>query len=308
MSEPSHDYELLEGERVDAGIRRIADGRAAKALENLEGAEGEQLAKGVHEARKSLKKLRSVLRLVREPLGEEVYRLENDRFGDAGRLLSDLRDAEAVMETVEALRERYEDELDPSALEPLVEALAAGRGSPREQSADRPSEVDRAIEMIAVGREQIPGWPLEGDDFELVRGGLRQAYERGRDAMGAVERDATAEAVHEWRKRVKDLWYMSAVIARAWPAVIGAIDDQAHELSALLGEHHDLAVLAARVRADPGLLGGGLPQPTMLDLIERRQDELIGRALPLGHRLYTEKPKRFIARIGAYWEAGPAAG
>ena len=33
-----------------------------------------------------------------------------------------------------------------------------------------------------------------------------------------------------------------------------------------------------------------------------------GHPTPLGHRLYAEKPKRFIARIGAYWDAGPAAG
>ena len=41
----------------------------------------------VHEARKDTKKLRSVLRLVRESLGDSNYRRENNRFRDAARNL-----------------------------------------------------------------------------------------------------------------------------------------------------------------------------------------------------------------------------
>ena len=46
-----------------------------------------------------------------------------------------------------------------------------------------------------------------------------------------------------------------------------------------------------------------MPMPTAIDLIERRQEELIDEAMPLGRRLYAEKPKRFSARLEAYWKA-----
>lgn len=295
------DYALLEGEPASAGIRRIADGRAADALDHLRRAEGEGLAEGVHEARKSLKKLRSVLRLVRPRLGEGLYRLENGRFGDAGRVLSDLRDADALSESVDALRERFSRDLHPAALGPLASALEADGGRTAGRTA--PPQVGRAIAMIEAGRAGISQWPLDRDGFGLVRPGLRYAYARGRNRMEAVARRADEESVHEWRKRVKDLWYMTAVLERTFPAVLGAAAEQAHELSSLLGDHHDLAVLAARLTADPALLGGALPAPTMADLIESRQAELIERALPLGRRLYAEKPKRFSARIEAYWRA-----
>lgn len=302
--EGRRDYALLEGEGAAAGIRRVADGRAADALDLLRAAEGESLAEGVHEARKSLKKLRSVLRLVRPRIGDGIYRLENGRFGDAGRVLSDLRDADAIGEAVDALRERFAGELDPRAIDPLAQALGEDRRRSRPAAGGPPPEVGRAIAMIEAGRAGIARWPLERNGFGLVRPGLHRAYARGRKRMTAVtRRPGDDEAVHEWRKRVKDLWYMAALLERSFPALVGATADQAHELSSLLGDHHDLSVLGERVRDDPGLLGAAMPAPTLLDLIERRQTELLEEALPLGRRLYAEKPKRFTARLEAYWRA-----
>jgi CHAD domain-containing protein len=305
-SDPAHagprDFALLDGEPAADGIRRIADGRAADALERLRSAEGTGAGEGIHEARKSLKKLRSVLRLTRPRLGKGLYRLESARFRDAGRVLSGHRDADALIETVDGLEERFADELGPTALRPLRRALEAERDE-RRNTAGRPREVDRAIAIIEAGRAGIASWPLKGNGFGLVRGGLRRAYARGRGAMAEVAREPRDEAVHDWRKRVKDLWYMCAILERSFPALVGATAEQAHELSSLLGDHHDLAVLAGRLRDDPGLLGGGMPMPTAIDLIERRQAELIDDAMPLGRRLYAEKPKRFSARLEAYWKA-----
>jgi CHAD domain-containing protein len=79
-----------------------------------------------------------------------------------------------------------------------------------------------------------------------VRTGLERAYRRGRRDLRRVRQDASDEAVHEWRKRVKDLWYQLRLLRNAWPAPLKAASDEAHELSALLGDHHDLAVLAQR--------------------------------------------------------------
>jgi|SRR5882672_11290096 len=84
-SGPSRAYRLKAKEAPPEGINRIAVGRAEKALEELRRAgDGDDPAGSIHSARKDLKKLRSVLRLVRPAIGGEQFRTENKRYRDAG--------------------------------------------------------------------------------------------------------------------------------------------------------------------------------------------------------------------------------
>ena len=57
----------------------------------------------MHEARKDMKKLRALLRLARGELGEEIFGRENACFRDAARELAGTRDADVMLETLDAL-------------------------------------------------------------------------------------------------------------------------------------------------------------------------------------------------------------
>jgi hypothetical protein len=76
-------------------------------------------------------------------------------------------------------------------------------------------------------------------------------------------------------------------------------------LGELLGEEHDLAVLAERVRASGDRFEGEeRAREALLKLIARRRKRLRRRALRQGERLYRRTPKRFLARTrGAYARA-----
>jgi CHAD domain-containing protein len=296
---PSRSYRLETGEGAAAGIRRIALGRADSALDNLSMAEGE-LATTIHSARKDLKKLRALARLVREELGEERFRAENRRYREAGRLLSESRDAEVKLETLAGLRKRFGDDLPGDDGEGWERTLERERDQVGDaaggETAARIEEAEKAIEK---GRERILAWPLEADSWQLVGAGLSQSYRRGRRAMKDVQAGPEAENVHEWRKRAKDLWYQLRIVRNAWPGLLQESADQLHELTELLGDHHDLAVLAED-RADRE---GVDAREGMGDLIERRQEEILTSALGLGRRIYAEKPKAFRRRLAAYWSA-----
>ena len=292
-------YKLRAGETAEEGVRRVAHGRVDAALEQLRRGAKDDVAGAVHEARKDLKKLRSLLRLVRADLGKQRYRAENSRYRDAGRLLAGPRDAEVKLEVLTALRERYPDEVPAtdglqSALEDERERLAGS------QATDLGQRLEQAAEAIAAGGAAIDGWKLADDDFELLGAGLERSYRRGRDAFRALGGDPTDEAIHEWRKRVKDLWYHLRLLRPLWPAGMKGAIGAADQLADLLGEHHDLAVLIEDSRARTA---DGPDMSTLATLAERRQRELLQQALLLGERLYAEKPKQFASRLATYWEA-----
>ncbi|NKB16601.1 MAG: hypothetical protein HC774_06675, partial [Sphingomonadales bacterium] len=73
----------------------------------------------------------------------------------------------------------------------------------------------------------------------------------------------------------------------------------------LLGEDHDISVLAALVSAAPDRLGSQSEVAAYLDLCRQRQAELREQAQLLGTRLLAEKPSSFAARLTAYWETAP---
>ena len=104
-------FELKPDESLRRGIRRIARKQMDLALEELTGAHAGGRDQAVHEARKAFKKVRAVLRLVRPVIGEAAYRAENSCFRDAGRPLTEVRDAKILIETLDGLVERFHEHI-----------------------------------------------------------------------------------------------------------------------------------------------------------------------------------------------------
>jgi CHAD domain len=82
-------FRLHPDENAAEGLRRVARAQIDIASAQLE--DGDDVAESVHEARKSFKRVRAVVRLARDPLGDDVYRRENAAFRDTGRELAAAR-------------------------------------------------------------------------------------------------------------------------------------------------------------------------------------------------------------------------
>jgi CHAD domain-containing protein len=288
-------YRFESGEPLPEAIARVARGRIDDAIDELSGSTESSSEEAVHNARKDLKKLRALLRLVRGELGKSVYRRENASFRDAAAALAGLRDADVMLVTLEKL------ELDEALSGPLRQALEAHRlrtgGGGREQAGGE------AIEILSEARARIVDWPLEDDSFAALEPGLRRMYRGGRRGWRAMQKEPTVEGLHQWRKRVKELWYDHELLRPIWKPVMKAVGDEAHELSDLLGDDHDLAVLLdwARNHADA--------PPELVEAVEMRRRDLQEQAFELGARLYADRPKVFIRRLERLYEASrePAA-
>jgi CHAD domain-containing protein len=218
-----------------------------------------------------------------------------------GRRLSGARDAEAKLDTLSSLDQRLGDELPAGTIAALEQSLERER--PENADEEQLEELKRAAKGIAQGRKRIANWPLKDGGWDLLEPGLQRSYRRGRKQMARTREDPSNENVHEWRKRVKDLWYQLRIVRNARPDLLGEAADRAHELSDILGDHHDLAVLADDVRDREEVFEEGIQRAALLSAISRRQNELLSQALAVGERLYAEKPRRFSKRLETYWTA-----
>jgi CHAD domain-containing protein len=291
-------YRLRNDESAADGVRRIARGQLDLIAEEFGAGRrrGGDLDRAVHDTRKAFKRLRTLVRASRDALGDEAYRRENQIFRDAGRRLSDARDAAVMVQTLDDLRDRYRDEIGGDAFDGLRKALAseaaaASRGLSRDRS--MVAEVEGTLE---AARRRIGGWPLPDDgDLALLEPGFERIYRRGRRALKAARRDTDTESLHELRKRAKDLWHAAQILRPAAPKKMKRLARHAHRLSDVVGDDHDLAVLRAAARERQETLASG--ELALLDgLIGRRREHLQRTALKRARPLYARKPGD-IARV-----------
>jgi CHAD domain-containing protein len=281
-------YRLALAEDLAGSLRAVARDQLEGAAEGL--ASGDDLEDAVHDARKRIKKTRAALRLARPGLSKRLYRAENAALRDTARGLSGARDADVMVETAEKLGERYAGHAPAALFGELRDRLAARRG-------DADADAGEAADTLRALAAGVDAWAIEGDERDVLVPALRRTYARGREAFAAADRRPTAEHLHEWRKRVKDLWYQEKLVSEAWPGVLGAQADEAKALSKLLGEDHDLAVLAELLEAEPELSGH---HDVVCELIGRRRNELLDAVRALGRRVYAERPKAFARRVERY--------
>ncbi len=288
-------YRLLPKEPVDAGIKRVVTAQVEDAVAQLCGVAGTDPAEAIHEARKDVKKIRSALRLVRDALGDEVWRRENEHYRDVARKLSDFRDAEILVEALDELGERFGPPARERSARLRTQLEQENRAAHDEGRVER--AMSAAVAELVAGRARIDELPLKGDDWELIGPGLHRSYRRGRKRLRVVEEQTTVANMHELRKRVKDLWYQLRLIRDADKHLIGQLADHAHDLSDHLGDDHDLALLRDEVQRRDDSFAQPSDQRHLLEEIDQRRGELQFAAISLGGRIYDEKPKKFTNRL-----------
>jgi len=259
----------------------------------------------IHDARKSIKKVRAILRLVREEMGES-FRKENARLRDIAGRLSEFRDAFAIIETFDDLKTRYKKELGRVTLR----AMRAGLAKRRNESGREENVIvvlGAAAAALRRTARRVKSWHFGADELKSGTGyaaiapGLEAAYSNGRKALARARKNPTPENFHELRKRVKDTWYHMRLLECLWSEVIVAYEKSLKDLETWLGNDHNLVVLQDVIALEPAFFGKEKDIQLAFDLIARYQKELRGEAIPLAERIYEEKPREFTRRMKHLW-------
>jgi len=294
------EYHFKPGERVPDGVKRIVQEEIESAVRQLSGQEAARRDEAIHEARKSVKKIRGVLRLIQPEMGD-IYALENALFRDIGRHLSQFRDAGAVVETFDALRKKYRGDLDGRSLAGIRRRLIT-----RKTQAEKQSNIGEVLSNMAaaLGRSaaRLSAWPLSKEGFPAIAPGLEATFRRGQKAMARARKHPRPENYHEWRKRVKEHWYHIRLLEGLWDNEMKSYEKSLKDLEAALGEDHNLVVLHDKVLAEPEFYGKKAEIRVFGELIAKYHDALRDDASDLGARIYDGKPGRFTRRIERLWD------
>ena len=292
-------YSLKPNESVESGVRRIAQEQLKAALEELQSDELER-HKAVHQVRTRCKKLRALVRLVRPVFAD--YELENAAFRDAAGSLSGVRDAESTIQAFDKLLKHYEEELENATFASVRAGLDQRRRKLIKEDVDLDERLEKVAHNLKAAHERAGDWSLQSKGFDAIEDGLIKTYRRGRDAMAAAYEDRTAENFHEWRKRAKYHGHHVRLVREVWKSLMKQRSKALKELTDLLGDDHDLAVLRQLLLEDPDTFGKCRTVQATIGLLDRRRLELQDQAESLGKRLYAGSPKKVGQRTRRYWK------
>jgi CHAD domain-containing protein len=303
-------YRLKSGESVRDGLRRCSREQLDRAVHELTEAIKAEPVEAIHDARKALKKQRSLLRLARAAFPAGERRQEAALLREAARRLSGTRDADVMISALDDLSERFADTIPAESITAARADLVAQRNRERERAMRSGTATAVTIELRAV-RAHVDEWQLRGGGWSAIGDGLDRSYRRGRAAFKLARAEPTPENLHDWRKRVKDFWYHLRLLKPVSEPTMSGQAEEAHRLSELLGDDHDLWVLReALIEMETEMereVQGEIPAPVDLDpllgAIDQRRAQLESAAMLLGARVYAEKPKAFRRRIHHYWRA-----
>lgn len=275
-------------------LERIVRRELNDAREMLSGADtGEEQ---IHHARTSVKKARAVLRLLRTPLGP-VYTEYNHQLRTASRALSSLRDAGAIVVTLDRLRARQSAVDDGRAFDSVLRGL-------RERNTRQVSQASRVVagasKALLAPSRNLPQEVGAVADFRSARAGAVRGYRAARRAARDLVPDSAASEFHEWRKRIKDHWYHVRLFAGLDDGSRSRITALAR-LERLLGDDHDLSTIRALLIEGDDRLGTVHERTLVIGSIFETELSLRRRSLTLSRKTLTERPGEFGRSVSAWW-------
>jgi CHAD domain-containing protein len=286
------------GEALPDAFRRVAAEESAAIQADLSSGDAERDT-AVHQARRRFKRLRALLRLARPALGAQ-FSAENRCWRDAGRKLAAKRDAAVLGASFDAMAGRCGDAV-PEADLARLRAHVTGHGrSPAGGSHD----LDRVLQSVlgdlyqATERLGRLDWPESRKD--LFRG-LLHSQRRLRKSWKRARGGSDPEALHEWRKRVKDQMAQLGLLRKVIPDDLKERRKDEKRVAELLGEHRDMLLLC-------GSLAGAVPPGTEAsrDLLLKetgvRRRDLCSEALKAGEALSAQKAKHFAKQLATSWD------
>ncbi|WP_160009349.1 CHAD domain-containing protein [Rhizobium sp. 18055] len=232
-------------------FRKVARRQLRHAIKILD-ERPQGLDQAIHEARKRLKRVRSLYRLVSSEMPKFSAR-ENARLRGIAKSLSTLRDAAALVETATYLHDRARDTDEAEALGRIVgvlgarrDQIAAAQSDPQAMAADTVCALKKAI--AALDDISLKGGHRRHG--RIVARGWDDAIRKARKALAACEGHVSTEAFHTLRKRAQDYRAYHTLLNPLWPAAMVAKYNAATGLIDLLGRVNDLELLCDLVETE----------------------------------------------------------
>jgi len=278
-------------------IRRLVLRQLQVAISELRTVGDPESDEAIHDARRRVKKIRAVIRLVR-PVLDKTYRTVDRELKDVSKLLAPVADGQGILETLDQMAHRYRKLLPKEAVRSIRTGLRE-RSARTDREASARGVIKRAADTLRSEAKRVKSWSIQGEGFEAIGPGLEESYRRAREGMILAWSKPKASHYHSWRRYVKDHWFHVRLVEENCGNHLLPLQRRLEALDGLLGEYHNTVILREILGTD--WYTSHRETTRCLRVVSRYQRLLRRHAETLGVRVYSEKPNRYLRRVRRYW-------
>jgi CHAD domain-containing protein len=292
-------FELRPGKSTRRELERAARKELQKARKAITAHRppGEE---AIHDARKRVKKARAILLVVDEDHGRGLAKSAK-RLRAVNRSLSCLRDADALIETVDMLRRKRPALFSEHVFARIRRELLLQKARMLRR-VTRGRAWEKTVSRLRKAERQAASWRTEHDAFDALAPGLKTTHRRARKALARAKDSNAAADFHEWRKTLKVLWYELRLVGSGTPAIAGDIR-ALRSAERWLGDDHNLVVLCARLCKDTSVCRTELDVARIQRVVDTMQRGLHRSAIARTRSIFSVKPRDYVARVERAWLA-----
>jgi CHAD domain-containing protein len=281
---------LTRGKPLREGILR-AFASVLRVPRRCAAAAEQKPIEALHEYRKSIRRARALLSLLRPAIGKTAHKGLLAELKGAFAETSRLRDADVLLATLRALPDGESDGERKIADDALAAELAASHD---------PAEIAQVLQRGAARLRPLPASlaVILPRDFSVreLEGGLERAAREVTETLETAREGGNETDFHEWRKAVKELRYQVELLSWGGSRKLKAREKELGDLAKSLGDATDLAVLRRELSSRQ--VAGAMPAtPALLALLEARATEQRGALLERGISLFTAKPAAYARAV-----------
>jgi CHAD domain-containing protein len=241
----------------------------------------------VHEYRKSIRRARAVIALLKPALGKTAARGFARELRRAFAETGAFRDADVLLTTLERVPGD-----DPAV--PTIAAALGREGTPGGEAAALALEAGSRIlrPLPEALRVTLP----ETFAMDDLAQGLSRSVRRVQDTLARATQSGIDSDFHEWRKRVKELRYQIEMLASSGSAALKRREKALASLAEDLGETTDFIVLEAALAERAA--SGDIPESLSLqDAIRATVSDRSRVLLAAGREMFAGAPGEFAQLV-----------
>lgn len=268
--------------RFHETVIKLADGYIDEAIAILNRETLDEEA--VHDIRVLMKRLRGLLLLYRDAGRKDVVAQLSPVLRDVARTFAAQRDSHVLADTLRGMIGQ--------ASKPVGRQLKDIVGELERQTADVAPDLSPeqlAADLVWV-RSQWHEHLASVDEKDMLRS-LARHYRRNRRQGREALRLRDKAILHDWRKRVKYLYYQLCALPSSQGESQSKDMEALRSLGSLLGKIHDLDVLADYLKSE------GHHHQQISRLVAKRRARLVKKVRRLYKRLFSRSTKQFRKRI-----------